>query len=221
MSKDIAGKLRALLERVYAQASNGLAFSTNAYELKRYKDILDALSGIAELFNGNGSAAVGTNVNWRSASSEIGTKEYVTPKIAVAAIVFNNDGHVLLVKRDYDLWTLPGGFADVGLDPARNVEREVKEETGLDVKAAALIGVYDSNLYDFPTLGRQIYTLAFYAKLLGGSLHPDPVETLGASFFSLYSLPNVPNVTSAQVDLARRVHLGGMISPFFDIDKYT
>jgi ADP-ribose pyrophosphatase YjhB (NUDIX family) len=196
-----------------------LAFSTNAHDLNRYKDILAALSDITELLNRNNPVAIGTIVNWGHAPSGLGAREYVTPKVAVATVVFNSDHEVLLVKRDQNLWTLPGGFADVGFDPARNAEKEVKEETGLDVRVAALLGVYDLDLHDFPVHGRQIYTLAFYAKLMGGSLHADPVETLGASFFSLGSLPRVPNVTFGQVELAYRIHLGKLISPFFDIDE--
>jgi ADP-ribose pyrophosphatase YjhB (NUDIX family) len=221
MVNDTAKELRILLERIHAQASTGLAFSTDAHDLNRYKDILAALGDVAKLLNEKSPSAIGTSVHWGQAPNRIGSQEYVTPKVAVAAIVFDNDNRVLLVKRNRDLWTLPGGFADVGFDPARNVEKEVQEETGLDVKVTALLGIYDSNLHEFPILERQIYTLAFYARLLGGTLRPDPLETMGASFFSVDSFPRVPSVTFAQVELARRVHLGESISPFFDVSECT
>jgi ADP-ribose pyrophosphatase YjhB (NUDIX family) len=49
---------------------------------------------------------------------------------------------ILLVREQCDgLWTLPGGFADVGLSPARNIEKEIHEEAGLRVSARRLFGV--------------------------------------------------------------------------------
>ena len=106
-------------------------------------------------------------------------KEYVTPKVAVATVVFNPEGEVLLVKRKEGFWALPGGYADVSLDPIENAEKEVKEETGLEVRVERLIGIYDSNISKFPTIGRQVYALVFYATLGGGDITPDPVETNG------------------------------------------
>jgi 8-oxo-dGTP diphosphatase len=53
---------------------------------------------------------------------------------------------VLLVKRGEEPfkgeWALPGGFIEYGEMAEEAVVREVKEETGLDVKASKLIGAY-------------------------------------------------------------------------------
>src|SRR3546814_19708381 len=56
---------------------------------------------------------------------------YATPKVDVRGALVEED-MILLVREECDgLWTLPGGFADVGLSPARNIEKEMRKEAGL------------------------------------------------------------------------------------------
>ncbi len=63
--------------------------------------------------------------------------------IGVFGIIFDSQKRVLLChRRDYDLWNLPGGGVESGESPWNTVVREIKEETGLDVAIAKLVGVY-------------------------------------------------------------------------------
>jgi ADP-ribose pyrophosphatase YjhB (NUDIX family) len=66
------------------------------------------------------------------------------PKVA-AAILLEQDGRVLLVRRVNEpyrgLWTLPAGFVDADEDPRQAAERECLEETGLTVRAGAVLDV--------------------------------------------------------------------------------
>ncbi|MGH2350168.1 MAG: NUDIX domain-containing protein [Chloroflexota bacterium] len=51
--------------------------------------------------------------------------------------------HVLLVKRTSPrAWELPGGYTDPGEAPPDTLIREVREETGLDVRIDRLVGWY-------------------------------------------------------------------------------
>lgn len=62
---------------------------------------------------------------------------------SASAIVTDEHGRILLIKRrDNTLWALPGGGHDIGETIADTAVREVKEETGLDVKVTGLVGVY-------------------------------------------------------------------------------
>jgi ADP-ribose pyrophosphatase YjhB (NUDIX family) len=55
---------------------------------------------------------------------------YATPKVDVRGVVFQ-DGKILLVQERSDgMWTLPGGWADVGDSPDDAVVREIREESG-------------------------------------------------------------------------------------------
>jgi ADP-ribose pyrophosphatase YjhB (NUDIX family) len=69
------------------------------------------------------------------------------PTVAVAAIVFDEAGRVLLVERGrppgVGLWTVPGGKVEPGETLAAATEREVREETGLDVTCGPLVEVIE------------------------------------------------------------------------------
>ena len=69
------------------------------------------------------------------------------PTVAVGAIVFDARGRVLLVKRGkppaQGLWTVPGGRVELGETLTAAVEREVREETGVEVTCGALVEVVE------------------------------------------------------------------------------
>lgn len=68
------------------------------------------------------------------------------PRVAVGALVFQ-DGRVLLVRRGRPpgagLWALPGGGIELGESLAQAVEREIREETGVVIRAGAVVHVFD------------------------------------------------------------------------------
>jgi ADP-ribose pyrophosphatase YjhB (NUDIX family) len=71
-----------------------------------------------------------------------GTSLPVVP--CVGAVVHDTAGRLLLVRRGHDphrgRWSLPGGRVEWGESPEEAVEREVREETGLVVRAEAPVG---------------------------------------------------------------------------------
>ena len=74
-------------------------------------------------------------------------REYPTePRVAVGAVVFHR-GRVLLVKRGRPpsraLWAIPGGGVDLGETLVQAAEREVFEETGLRIRAAAPVYTFE------------------------------------------------------------------------------
>jgi ADP-ribose pyrophosphatase YjhB (NUDIX family) len=73
-----------------------------------------------------------------------GYVHFEDPKVA-AAVVVEQDGKILLVRRAFDpeqgKWSLPAGFVDAGEDPQQAAVRECLEETGLRVRILGLLDV--------------------------------------------------------------------------------
>jgi 8-oxo-dGTP diphosphatase len=68
-----------------------------------------------------------------------------TPVVpCVGAVVHDSDGRLLLIRRGHPphagLWSVPGGRVEAGETPEQAVEREVREETGLEVRAGDPVG---------------------------------------------------------------------------------
>lgn len=94
--------------------------------------------------------------------------------VAVAAVIRNSRGEILLIERtDNGLCALPGGAQDIGESVVDAVCREVKEETGIDVEVTGLSGIYSDPkhviAYDDGEV-RQEFSLCFYARPVGGEL---------------------------------------------------
>lgn len=70
----------------------------------------------------------------------MGTSLLLVP--AVAAVIRDERGRVLVLRTPSGEWTLPAGQMDPGESPREAVAREVREETGLKVVAARLLDVY-------------------------------------------------------------------------------
>ncbi|MDQ3637538.1 MAG: NUDIX domain-containing protein [Actinomycetota bacterium] len=109
---------------------------------------------------------------------------YQGPKL-VAGALFELDGGIVLVQRDiepgYGKWTFPGGFVERGERTEAAAEREVLEETGLEIKAGGIVGLYS---YE-----DQVPVIAvFSGRVTGGE--PRPLdETMAVEVFPRDGLP--------------------------------
>ncbi|WP_422933311.1 NUDIX hydrolase [Sinomonas sp. P47F7] len=100
---------------------------------------------------------------------------------STTAVVTDDGGRIALVHRkDNGLWALPGGGMELGESIEDCAVREVREETGLDVRVTGLVGVYTNpnHVIEY-TDGevRQQFSLCFTTELLGGDLAYDTEST--------------------------------------------
>jgi ADP-ribose pyrophosphatase YjhB (NUDIX family) len=117
-----------------------------------------------------------------------GVAGYVTPKVAVGAIVHDDDGRILLVQRaDSGVWLYPTGWADVGYSASEVVVKEVLEETGIQCIPERLIAVFDGLRIGFTRI--PFYSIVFLCRATGGDLTPHPLETVDVGWFHEDALP--------------------------------
>ena len=97
------------------------------------------------------------------------------PFVGVGAVIVDDAGRVLLVKRRFEpmagQWSLPGGAVDVGETLQACVVREMLEETGLEVQVGPVIEVFDRIMHDAAGRVQYHYVLVDYVcRPVGGTL---------------------------------------------------
>ena len=181
-------------KRLQAIAQTGLTFTRDHYDQERYEELRELA---AEMM------AAGAGMPESEKVLQLFTAEtgYATPKVEVRGAVVRG-GEILMVReREDGGWTLPGGWCDVGEPPSEMVTREVKEESGFDVKPRKLAALFDRNKHPHPPIPSHAYKLFFLCDLLGGDATPS-FETTEVRFFPRHGLPNlsIARVTPYQIE---------------------
>ena len=95
------------------------------------------------------------------------TYDYPRPAVTADCVVFSNDSDglsVLLIERANEpfkgCWAFPGGFMEMDEDAEDCAKRELKEETGMEVRSLEYLGTFSEVNRD--PRGRTI-TIAYYA----------------------------------------------------------
>lgn len=167
-------------------ARTGLAFTDNLYERERFQAVLEVAAHIRACVRGGIDPAAVVE-EWLAAP-ERGVAGYVTPKVAVGAVVGNDAGEILLVQRaDSGVWLYPTGWADVGYSPAEVAMKEVREETGIICRPEHLLAVLDGLRLGFTRV--PLYSLVFLCRALGGDLAAHPLECADVGWFHEDHLP--------------------------------
>lgn len=180
------------VRRLQAIAQTGLAYARDPFDLERYGVLQDtAVQLLAYL--------TGAEIE-RVEDLFIGDSGYATPKADVRAVVFQGDALLFVRERSDGLWTLPGGWADVGASPSEVAEKEVQEESGFTVRATKLLALYDRDRHGHPPIAHHVYKLFARCEITGGS-PKESVETSAVGFFRENELPDLslPRVTPAQI----------------------
>jgi ADP-ribose pyrophosphatase YjhB (NUDIX family) len=171
-------------------ARTGMGFTQNLYERERYEEVLKVAADIKAAAEDALEVRRETDhfvQEWMDSVGE-GVPGYVTPKVAIGAVVGNDDGEILLVQRaDSGIWLYPTGWADVGYSPAEVAVKEVEEETGIHCEPVRLLAVIDGMRMGFTRFG--MYMVLFHCRAIGGELTAHPLETSGVGWFAEDDLP--------------------------------
>jgi 8-oxo-dGTP pyrophosphatase MutT (NUDIX family) len=103
----------------------------------------------------------------RPACPSCGAVVFEDPKLAVAVLI-ERDGRVLMGRRSRSSaspgkWSFPAGYVDRGERVEDAAVREVREETGLEVRLDALLGLYSAT-------GETVVLAVYIGTPIGGTL---------------------------------------------------
>ena len=96
------------------------------------------------------------------------------PLVGVGAIILERD-RVLMAQRGKQpqkgRWSLPGGLLELGETLADGVRREVREETGLEIRPLGVLEVFERIMRDSAGAPEYHYVLIDYiCRATGGTL---------------------------------------------------
>lgn len=181
-----------LVRRLASIADAGLFYTKDAYDKERYRE----LQGITARLLAAGMDLPLDGV-LRSMENNIG---YLTPKIDVRGVIFQDEKALLVRERSDGRWALPGGWGDVGESPSQTVTKEVREEAGLIVRATKLIGVFDGETRE-PAAAYHAHKLFFRCEVEGEAAGEEFLETDGKDLFSLDALPPLSEARTSKREL--------------------
>jgi len=186
----------AIAQKLQSIAQAGIFYAADKpYDLERYQEISDLSVKILEKLT---DEPVEKIINLFASERD----GYQTPKVDIRAVVFNEEGKILMAKETVDgKWSLPGGWGDVGYTPFEVAEKEAWEETGLKVKAVKLLGVFDKRNHAHPPQAWYIYKLFILCEIIGGELNAHTQETSAVEFFDRNNIPplSVDRIVESQI----------------------
>jgi ADP-ribose pyrophosphatase YjhB (NUDIX family) len=167
-------------------ARTGLGFTESIYERERFEEVLAVAADIHHAAGDDFDASQRV-VEWMKQIGS-GVPGYVTPKVAVGAVVGDEEGRILLVQRaDSGVWLYPTGWADIGYSPAEVARKEVHEETGIECTVDRLIACFDGMRQGFSRI--PLYSLVFLCRATGGELAAHPLECADVGWFGRDAMP--------------------------------
>ncbi len=138
----------------------------------------------------------GDNIKLKKSANNIkcelcGFTFFINPVSATGALIFNEDGKLLIIIRAKDpgkgKYGLPGGFVDFNETAEEAITREVKEETGLQVISTAYLSNH-TNLYHYKGITTYVLDLFFVVKVQNLDITLDYAEVTDFTFVDPTSL---------------------------------
>jgi ADP-ribose pyrophosphatase YjhB (NUDIX family) len=210
-------------EALAGVARTGMAFTTSGFERERFTEVLavagDIRAEAAARLSAAGQARTGQDgagfVEEWMRTVGTGMAGYITPRVAIGAIVGDDEGRILLVQRaDSGVWLYPTGWADVGYSAAEIAVKEVQEETGIEVEPVRLVMVLDGMRLGFTQA--PLYSLVFQCRAVGGSLRRHELECADVGWFSRDAMPSPLAGVERWGELAFAAIDGGPVEVGFD-----
>lgn len=198
------------IKRIQALAEIGLEFSMNSFDRERYEELRKISLQMLERMSDVPIEKIVPVI-----TEEDG---YKTPKTDVRAVVFNEEGKILLVQEKADnRWSMPGGWSDISYSPKEVAEKECMEEAGLAVKAIRLLAVMDKQKQHMPPAFEYTYKILLLCEKQGNDISPGS-ETDDVGWFAESELPELstPRNNRKIIQMMFEFFRGERSEPYFD-----
>jgi ADP-ribose pyrophosphatase YjhB (NUDIX family) len=200
------------IKRIKSIADIGLLYAKDPYDRERYEELNDiSLSLMSRLTD--------TPLS-KLTDFYLENSDYPTPKVDIRAFVINENDEILLARESADgCWSLPGGWADIGLSPREVAVKEVFEETGLRVETKHLMAIFDKKCHPHPPQASYVYKIVIFCKLTDYPQMPQKgFDILDVGYFSIHNLPplSTPRILESQIFLLYHQYKSIEPEPYFD-----
>ncbi|MDR1698159.1 MAG: NUDIX hydrolase N-terminal domain-containing protein [Erysipelotrichaceae bacterium] len=176
--------------KVHATAKIGRKYSTDPYALDNYEELETISKTMLENF---------TKVSF-DRPNYFKRDVYPTPNVSARAVIFNEQGEVLLVKEaDDGTYSLPGGWCELGLSPKESILKEVREEAGYEVEITKFLGI--NTVKSLVSANALTEYALFFAGVIKKELSSKCHEISEVAFFKISSLPELSWKVTKEVTL--------------------
>ncbi len=171
------------IKRLRRIAHLGLTYAKDEYDQERYAELHQISMELLSMISDEPLQKIKMYFSSKT--------EYITPKVDIRSVIFNNEGKILLVREKADgLWSLPGGWADIGNSPKETAEKEALEETGIRVRANKLLAVLDKRCHPHPPAPDYVYKIFIQCEILENTGY-HAFDILDSGFFDRSALPDL------------------------------
>lgn len=148
----------------------------------------------------NSKTVMSMSSYYRNLRDQVGHGLLILP--GVAGVLRDEADRVLLQRNWHGAWSLPAGAVEPGEPPARAIQREVFEETGLRVRVERVLGVVGGSQcrVTYPN-GDQVEYIStvFECARIGGELIASNEETSLLRWFPVGAMPSLAFPYPAEV----------------------
>ena len=193
----ISENLLNQIKQVKSLAEAGLVYNKENYDAERYEELRELALQMMSILSDKPVDQLHDFF--------LTEEDYPTAKVDVRGLILNAQDEILLVKETVDdKWTLPGGWADVGLTPTENVLKEIAEETGFKAEVKRLLAVLDKRNSPHPPQPHYVYKLCYLCEIVEGDFDPN-FDIGGVNWFALDSLPELSQDRILEAQLIKLV----------------